>query len=336
MDAITTAYQARTRVAPWIGIGAKGEWDDYREALHAGGLDFTVYPRDVYWNKPDGFTLDEMAASSDPNAFTGYPSYMENVDLVANVRGDTNRLLGVVTPRYRIVQNDKAFKIMEQVIRAGGVITNAGMTEQGLCFMVARLSRLDIDGDMYMMNVMVTNSFNGAFPLALIITPVRIICQNMYRGLMGQADNVVRMRHETNVIDRLDTQYDIMGRMNSYCVDFNAKVIKLVDAPMKAGDYQRLLGMLFPYPKPGGAREQTSIARIESMREEFTRDYYNVADNMHYVGTAFGFLNAYMDWLSHAGNGKRTAGSWQDKRLSKLVSGDLIKHNVISECMKLA
>lgn len=327
---------ATHRVAPWIGIGAKGEWDDYHEALHAGGLDFNVYPQDVYWDKPDGITLDEIMASPDPALVTGYPCYMEKVDLIANVRGDTNQLLGVVTPRYKIVPNEKAFKIMEQVIAAGGVITNAGMTEQGLCFMVARMKNIDVNGDNYEIDFMATNSFNGMFPLALIITPIRIICQNMYRKLMGQADNVIRMRHETNIDGKLDRQYDILGKFNEYGIGFNAKVMQLAAAPMDADDYTRLLHMLFPYPKPGGARELTTIGKIDALREQFTTDYYGASDNVKFHGSVFGFVNAYYDYLSHAGNTKRTRGSWEDKRLSRLVTGDAVDMHLLKEVEKLA
>ena len=68
----------RTRNVPWVGIGAKGEWDDYREALRAAGLDFNVYAQDVFWERPDRFTLDEIMASPDPNASVTYLSIMES------------------------------------------------------------------------------------------------------------------------------------------------------------------------------------------------------------------------------------------------------------------
>jgi len=326
----------RTRNVPWVGIGAKGEWDDYKEALRAAGLDFNVYAQDVFWERPDGFTLDEIMASPDPNAFAGYPSIMERVPVVANVRGDTNQQLGVVTPRYRIVQNRDAFKIMEQVVRSGGVITNAGMTQQGLCFMVARMMTTSYNGEDYELNIMCTNSFNGAFPLALIITPVRIICQNMYKGLMASRENVVRFRHETNIGDRLDRAYDIVGYLNDFDHQLNAQLVQLAMAQMGKAEYDKLLGMVFPYPKPGGVREATSVAKVDALREMFTADYFGAPDNDPWTDTVFGFVNAYYDYLSHAGNTKNMRGSWDDKRLSKLVSGDMVDKHVIKEAIKIA
>ena len=319
------------RNVPWLGIGATGNWTDYNEALVAGGLDFNVYDEQLCWWKPSR-PLDEVVANP---GWSGYTSQTEDVEMITTVRGDTNQVLGLVTPRYRIVQNRDAFKIMEQVVAVGGTITNAGMTQQGLCFMVANVMQRTVNGEDYCMYIMATNSFNGAFPIGLIVTPVRIICQNMYRQLMGNKDNVVRMRHETNVMDKLDRQYNVAGALVDYNDCFSAQVLKLAEAKMTVDQYTNLLHMLFPYPAPGGAREQTSIMKIDALREEFTDVYFDAPDNVKWKDCAFGFVNAYYDYLSHAGNTKNMRGSWEDRRLTKLVSGDAVKSNVIREAVKL-
>lgn len=320
--------QAPTRNAPWIGIGASGIWTDWRDALSASGLDFTVHSEDSYWDKPD-MPLDDAKSSQ---MFTSQP---EKVDMKVNVKGDDNRVLGLVTPRYRIVQNCDAFKMMEPVTQAGGIITNAGMTEQGLCFMVARMQTKNINGDEYALNIMATNSFNGSFPLALIITPVRIICQNMYRQLMGNKDNVVRFRHETNVMDRLNAAIDVGGKLLEYSNEFTAEILNFAMFDLMTKDYNRLVEKLFPYPKPGGARELTSISKVDALRSEFTDRYYKAPDNDRHRGTVFGFVNAYYDYLSHADPTKQMAGSWEDRRLSRLVSGESIKQSVLKEVRRM-
>ena len=100
-------------------------------------------------------------------------------------------------------------------------------------------------------------------------------------------------------------------------------------------DYDNLVAKVFPYPKPGGPREQWSTERVKVLRSEFKDRYYDAPDNYSHKGTVFGFVNAYYDYLSHADQTKRMPGSWDDKRLSRLVSGDAVKASVLKEAKKL-
>ena len=103
------------------------------------------------------------------------------------------------------------------------------------------------------------------------------------------------------------------------------------DKLLPAGKMQaEILPVLFPYPKPGGEREQTSKAKVDAMREEFVDRYYCASDNRKFHGRAIGFLNAYYDWLSHRDPRKNMPGSWNDRKLSGIVSGNDVKTKVIN------
>lgn len=316
------------RVAPWIGIGVQGSWRDYREALHDGQLDFTVEAKDAKveidmgypsWNSPIGSMV----------RYETVPGVQVNV-----VEG-SNKILGCVSTQYGIVQNADAFSLLEPFTAAGGEITNVGMTEQGLCFMVLRMRQSVILGDDWDFDVMCCNSFNGAFPCSLIVVPTRIICQNMYRKLMGNNDMLLNIRHGRFAPDRLKAANRATGQMLSFQAAF--------ETALEHADSRRLtilkiesvlLPILFPYPKPGGPREQLSMARVDQMREEFMDVYYDAPDNRKFHGKAIGFINAYYDYLSHRNPGKNMPGDWSHRRLSGLVSGDAVKTKVLRETMK--
>lgn len=316
------------RVAPWIGIGVQGLWDDYREALHAGQLDFTVEAKDAKveidmgypsWNSPIGSMV-----------------HYETVPGVqVNVMEGSNKILGCVSKQYGIVQNADAFSLLEPFTAAGGEITNVGMTEQGLCFMVLRMRQSVILGDDWDFDVMCCNSFNGTFPCSLIVVPTRIICQNMYRKLMGNNDMLLNIRHGRFAPDRLKAANRATGQMLSFQAAFEQQLhsanshrlgLDVVD--------NHIVPILFPYPKPGGPREQLSIARIDQLREEFMDVYYDAPDNRKFHGKAIGFINAYYDYLSHRNPGKNMPGDWSHRRLSSLVSGDAVKSKVLKEALR--
>lgn len=301
------------RQAPWCGIGVKGEWDDYRDALAASQLDFEVSQEQLFWERQLGAGI----------------SINESAPLYANVRNTDSKALGYVSNQYGVVQNRDAFRLLEPFTQAGGVITNAGMTEQGLCFMVLRMRNAEFLGDEYEFDVMCCNSFNTAFPLSLVMVPTRIICQNMYRKMMGNHDMLLSLRHGSNAEHRLKAASAAVGAIGTYVNGFGLTLERARHNRLSGTQTMDLVKILFPYPKPGGPREATSRERIDTMRTEFITRYYEADDNKKFHGTGLGFLNAYYDYLSHRDPGKNMPGSWEDRRLSGLVSGNDIKMKLI-------
>lgn len=311
------------RQAPWIGIGTSGAWTDYREALADSKLDFTVVARDAKVEIDLG------------GGTWGIVRYDTIPGVQANLRERDNKILGCVSKQYGIVQNDQAFAMLEPFTQAGGVITNAGMTEQGLVFMVLRMRQEKLQGDDWDFDVMCTNSFNGAFPCALMMVPTRIICQNMYRQLMGgRSDALLHVRHGSQAEKKIEAASTVTGNVLQYISAFGAQLGAARRTHLDAFEIKKtLLPMVFPYPKPGGQREQISIERVNQLREEFMDNYYDAPDNQKFHGTGLGFINAYYDYLSHRNPGKNMPGRWDHRRLSGLVSGNDVKQKVIKGAM---
>lgn len=312
MQQLTTT----NRTAPWIGIGVSGEWKDYRDALRAASLDFDVETRPA---KVETFV--------DPTVVM----YDDIPNTRATVRLSDEKVLGAVSDKYHVVQNSAAFSLLEPFTQSGGVITNAGMTEQGLCFMVLRMRRKVLLGDDWDFDVLCTNSFNGRFPLGLIITPLRIICQNMYRGLLNKHDGLLNVRHLRYAQDKLLAAQTATAGLLMYSQLFEDSLENLRHRELD--DIDAVVEMLFPYPKPGGKREWGSRKRVDGMREEFMDRYWDAPDNRRFQGSMLGFVNAYYDYLSHRDPGKNMPGSWADRRFSSLVSGDAVNQKLLKEVL---
>ncbi len=93
-----------TREKPWHGLGTiVAEAPDSREALILAGLDWKVIQRKIY--------------TGDRKPIQGYR---------ANVRDSDNRLLGVVSDRYRVVQNEDAFAFTDALLGEGVRYETAG------------------------------------------------------------------------------------------------------------------------------------------------------------------------------------------------------------------
>ena len=82
------------RTTPWHGLGVRVENAlTSREALMTAGLDWNVTQKDMFTD--DGCMIDGFKA---------------------NVRETDNRILGVVTERYQIVQNSEAFAFTDALL----------------------------------------------------------------------------------------------------------------------------------------------------------------------------------------------------------------------------
>ena len=97
------------RETPWHGLGTRVERAlSSSEALAASGLNWNVIQRKVY--------------TEDGHIIPGY---------YANVRDSDNCTLGVVTNRYKIVQNSEAFAFTDELLGNGVQYETAGSLKNG-------------------------------------------------------------------------------------------------------------------------------------------------------------------------------------------------------------
>ena len=301
-------------VAPWIGVGKSGNWTSVEDAMNECGLGFEVSKEDMKFSYSDnGIEMYEIV-----------PGFK------ATVRTDEHKPLGCVSSTYQIVQNQEIFSMLDPFIDAGGVITSAGMTDEGLCFMVATMNQAMIAGDEYMINVMATNSFNGRFPAALICSPVRIICQNMYRQLMNRHDNVARFRHSLNIGERLEAVRTAYRMFNQYQQGFSESIEKLKQLPA-AHSIEEFVELMYPYSSidESSSRFESSRERVDERRLEYINKYYSSPTNSDH-GSCFALVNAYYDYTSHNVPVRSTEDTYRSKRLSSIVGGTMVKPNLMS------
>ena len=111
-----------TREKPWHGLGTMvAEAPESREALRLAELDWRV--------------LQE-------------PVYTENNELIAgyrvNVRDRDRKVLGVVTDRYKVVQNEEAFTFTDTLLGEGVRYETAGSLQEGKRVWLLAASSLEI------------------------------------------------------------------------------------------------------------------------------------------------------------------------------------------------
>ena len=177
---------------------------------------------------------------------------------------------------------------------------------------------------------MATNSFNTKYPCQIIMVPIRIYCQNMYRKLVN--DRVFLAKHTTTANERL-LAIAQGNAVEKKVLAFQNVIESYQGKHMNPRQLEALVAMLFPYPKEG-PRELTYRMKVDEQRERFIDQYYDAPDNKVHHDNAFGFVNAYFDYLSHRSATRETSVAWADRRLSGLVSGLDVNQGALKEAMR--
>lgn len=202
----------------WHGLGTIIE--DYptsAEALRFAGLDYTVEKRVL-------LTVDSEnnRIACDPDADDYFDKVEADIlvpDYYATVRTDTDEVLGVVGKDYAVVQNVQAFDFFDSIVGGTGGIQyeTAGALGRGeRIFITAKLPDFIRVGrnDCIEKYLFLTTSHDGYGSITAAFTPVRISCNNTLNAALRNRTNCIRLKHTSNVADRLKVAHQLLGISN--------------------------------------------------------------------------------------------------------------------------
>lgn len=194
------------RETPWHGLGRIiMDAPASREALELAGLDWQVESRNIY--------------SGTGPMIPGYR---------ANVRSTDDAVLGVVSDRYRIVQNEEAFQFTDDLLGEGVTYETAGSLQGGKkVWMLARLPRKYlIAGDTQQINQLYSADDRNK---TADLNPIR----NLLDKRQELSTQIEQMEQEKTAIEqqvKLQMQDAAYGTAPGYKVSWVSSESKRVDS----------------------------------------------------------------------------------------------------------
>ena len=176
------------REAPWHGLGVRVESAlNSEDALVMSGLNWNVIQKPI------------MTASG--NLIPGYK---------ANIRDTDNRVLGVVTDRYRVVQNSEAFAFTDALLGEGVRYETAGSLQDGKkIWILAKLpDKYIIEGDQIDPYLVFSSSHDGSGSIKVAMTPIRVVCQNTLNLAMSTAKRSWSTIHIGDLAAKMDEAHN--------------------------------------------------------------------------------------------------------------------------------
>jgi len=272
---VETMFYVREK--PWHGLGTRvEEAPASKDALVYAGLDWEVLQKEVYTE--DGIAI---------------PGYR------VNVRSTDNAALGIVSDRYKVVQNEDAFQFTDDLLGEGVVYETAGALQGGRkVWMLARMPhRYIIAGDEIAPYLVVMNSHDGSSGIKVAMTPIRVVCQNTLNLALNSAKRMWTTKHTENVMSRVHEARETLLLAERYMGELGRGIDNLSKIKLSDRKVQEFMEEFFPI-----GQELTDLQRKNNLQllEDLKLRYWEAPDLSNVDKNGYRFINAVSDFATHA------------------------------------
>lgn len=272
-----------TGTPAWHGLGRVIDHAaTSRDAIKLAGLNWQVEQWPVLARNPQTF-----------DTITGH-------DHLANVRTDTQAVLGVVGRRYHVFQNSDAFDFMDALVGDKlAMYETAGALHGGRkVWMLARIPgdyRVGAD-DVVKPYVLLVNSHDGSTALRMIPTSVRVVCQNTLNLALRQAGSEgLAIRHRPSLNERVREAREKLGIVAARFDEFDAELHAMIARTLTARQVHDYFDGLLPKPDTDRQRDTR-----RKMMQKFIENFESPTNTLRGMAhTPWAAYNAVSEWADH-------------------------------------
>jgi len=286
------------RETPWHGLGTiVNDAPTAEYALRLAGLDWNVVQDDVFTNSGERI-----------------PGYK------ANIRDTDRKILGVVSDRYKVVQNTDAFSFTDELLGQGVKYETAGALQDGRrIWLLARMPKEYIGGSEEICPYLVfSNSHDGTGAVKVAITPVRVVCNNTLNLALTTAKRSFSMVHTGNIDDKIQEAQNVLFMAEKYMDSLIEEFDNLADIEVSDDEVNKYIELLLPIKDDATPIQQKNIDRL---RGDIKQRYYYAPDLQSVGKNAYRFMNAVSDFATHANPLRKTA-NYTENLFGKTIDGN--------------
>ena len=286
------------REAPWHGLGTKViEAPDSRNALSLAGLDWEVVQEPIY---------------------TGAGEPVEGYK--ANIRDTDRKVLGVVTDRYKVVQNHEAFAFTDSLLREGVRYETAGSLQGGKrIWLLAHMPHeYMISGERFSPYLLFSSTHDGSGAVKVALTPIRVVCQNTLNLALSTARRSWSMMHTGNIKGKIQEARETLLMAGDYMEKLGREFEALRKKKLTDKEVTDYIEILLP-TEDGSTPQQ--VKNMKKLQEDMACRYLDAPDLQDVGRNAYRFINAVSDFATHSKPLRKTA-NYQENLFPKTVDGN--------------
>jgi phage/plasmid-like protein (TIGR03299 family) len=300
------------RTTPWHNLGiVVQDAPTSLQALDLAGLNWEVVQKPIYTqNAVFNFVHSNVIPQIEEVEIPGFK---------ANVRETDGKVLGVVSDQYKIVQNWEAFEFTDYLLSNGARYETAGSLAGGKrVWMCAKLDSKYLLGDEHVFYLVFSNCHDGTGAIKVMITPIRVVCQNTLNMAIAHSKRSWSTKHQGNMSYKLDEAKQTLGMAHNYIEKFSENVVILGQKKVDKVQFENFLELLLPISDEVGNVKATNI---ETLREGIRTRYNYSYDLGNIRGTALGVLNAVSDFATHS-EPLRKSPNYKENLFAKTIDGN--------------
>ena len=293
------------REKPWNGLGTNVEdAPTSAEAMLRAGLNWEVTAEPIF-----------------------LANGMEVKNYKANTRSSDSKVLGIVTDRYKIVQNGEAFDFTDALLGEGVRYETAGSLNGGKrIWLLGRMPERYIAGDKFEPYICFTNTHDGSGAVRVCMTPVRVVCNNTLNLALKTAKRNWSAVHKGNIGAKLEEARMTLQLADEYLKGLDVRADILANEKMSADETEKAIKNLFPLANNATERQKKTVT---DARDSLTACVF-APDLAQFLYTKWGFLNAVSDYVGHA-TPVRNNKNYEENRWGKIIGG----HPLLDKAMEL-
>ena len=287
-----------TREKPWHGLGTMvAEAPNSKDALRLAGLNWKV--------------LQE-------------PVYTENEELIqgykANVRDTDRKVLGVVTDRYKVIQNEEAFAFTDALLGEGVRYETAGSLQEGRrVWLLARLPReYIIAGERISPYMVFSNTHDGSGAVKTALTPIRVVCNNTLNLALRTAKRSWSMIHTGDISGKIEEAKNTLLLADEYMTALGQEFEDLRKIKLSEKQVLDYIKILLPMEENYSLLQKRGV---EKLRADMKMRYFDAPDLKDVGNNGYRFVNAVSDFATHSTPRRKTA-NYKENIFARTADGN--------------
>ena len=287
-----------TREKPWHGLGTMVmEAPTSKAALELSGLNWKVIQKELVTE--DGISV------------AGFK---------ANLRDKDNQVLGVVTNRYKVVQNEDAFAFTDSLLGEGVTYETAGSLQEGRrTWILARLpQRYIISGDEIIPYLVFMNAHDGTGAIKAAMTLIRVVCSNTLNLALSTAKRSWSTNHVGDIDGKLENARYTLLYADKYMAELGKAIDQLNQKKLSDQQVYEYIDALFPLIDHPSEQQKKNLLR---MKNELKARFYDAPDLQHVGKNAYRLINAVSDFATHT-KPLRERANYRETLFARTVDGN--------------
>ena len=275
MSGLENGFFTRRRIFDGIGTNVEGALTS-EEAIKKAGLDWEVVQRKLY-------TEDGMRVNN----------------VMANVRDSDQRVMGIVSNKYSVLQNSEAFAFTDSLVEEAGMkYVAAGCTNSGLVFLCAQLpEHYILNGDEFSPYLLFLNSHAGDSKIRCAMIPHRIVCQNMINVSLASAKRIWGVKHVGDITSKLDDARETLFNSKKYMAELGKSLYELEKIKLSDSKVNSFIEELYPATAD---MSDIQYKNAKKQQDELKRRFFDAPDLQDVGQNGYKMINAVANMVGNS------------------------------------